>query len=100
MTILTSATLVMELLWYHKGFGWMNDALHFFLEASLRKHEMEGKFTGSFYFSRRDNNRCSLPKDMCNNGQLPAGIGRSKCKLLWKTDESHVVSKVQTLGWS
>mmetsp|Transcript_3961 Transcript_3961/g.9072 ORF Transcript_3961/g.9072 Transcript_3961/m.9072 type:complete len:430 (+) Transcript_3961:107-1396(+) len=50
MTILTSATLVMELLRYRKGFGWMNDALHFVLGNQLRKHEMEGKFTGSFYY--------------------------------------------------
>lgn len=50
MAVLTSATLVMELLRYKKGFGWMNDALHFVLGSSLRKHEMEGKFTGSFYF--------------------------------------------------
>lgn len=50
MTILTSATLVMELLRYRPGFGWMNDALHAILGGSLRKHEMEGKFTGSFYF--------------------------------------------------
>lgn len=28
----------------------MNDALHFVLGSSLRKHEMDGKFTGSFYF--------------------------------------------------
>lgn len=50
MAILSSATLLMELLRYRKGFGWMNDALHFVLGGSLRKHEMEGKFTGSFYF--------------------------------------------------
>jgi dolichol kinase len=50
MTALTSATLLMELLRYQPGFGWMNDALHWFLGSSLRKHEMEGKFTGSFYF--------------------------------------------------
>jgi len=50
MTVLTSATLLMELLRYRKGFGWMNDALHFVLGGSLRKHEMEGKFTGSFYY--------------------------------------------------
>merc|ERR1712157_612997 len=35
---------------YRKGFGWMNDVLHFILGGSLRKHEMEGKFTGSFYY--------------------------------------------------
>jgi len=28
----------------------MNVALHFFLGGALRKHEMEGKFTGSFYY--------------------------------------------------
>ena len=50
MTLLTSATLLMELLRYRPGFGWMNDALHAILGGSLRKHEMEGKFTGSFYF--------------------------------------------------
>jgi len=50
MSWLTSATLLMELLRYRKGFGWMNDALHFVLGGSLRKHEMEGKFTGSFYY--------------------------------------------------
>ncbi|KAL3789209.1 hypothetical protein HJC23_002794 [Cyclotella cryptica] len=50
MGILTSATLLMELLRYNKGFGWMNRALHFFLGGALRKHEMEGKFTGSFYY--------------------------------------------------
>jgi dolichol kinase len=50
MTILTSATLLMELLRYRKGFGWMNEILHFVLGSSLRKHEMDGKFTGSFYY--------------------------------------------------
>lgn len=50
MTILTSATLLMELLRYQKGFRWMNSVLHFFLGGALRKHEMEGKFTGSFYY--------------------------------------------------
>ncbi|KAL7472726.1 hypothetical protein ACHAXS_014040 [Conticribra weissflogii] len=50
MAILTSATLLMELLRYRKWFGWMNSALHFVLGGALRKHEMEGKFTGSFYY--------------------------------------------------
>lgn len=50
MTALTTATLVMELLRYRRGFRWMNDVLHFFLGKALRKHEMEGKFTGSFYY--------------------------------------------------
>eukprot|EP00980_Cylindrotheca_fusiformis_P008095 scaffold1722_cov120-Cylindrotheca_fusiformis.AAC.25 len=50
MTALTSICLTVELLRYRKGFGWMNEALHFFLGSSLRKHEMDGKFTGSFYY--------------------------------------------------
>ena len=40
----------MEVLRYRKGFGWMNDLLHWCLGGTLRKHEMEGKFTGSFYY--------------------------------------------------
>lgn len=40
MAILSSATLVMELLRYKPGFGWMNDGLHFVLGKALRKHEM------------------------------------------------------------
>lgn len=50
MAVLSAATLLMELLRYKKGFNWMNTALHATLGSSLRKHEMEGKFTGSFYF--------------------------------------------------
>jgi dolichol kinase len=50
MAILSGATLLMELLRYRPEFHWMNDALHTVLGSSLRKHEMEGKFTGSFYF--------------------------------------------------
>jgi len=50
MALLTASTLVMELLRYRRGFRWMNVALHFFLGGALRKHEMEGKFTGSFYY--------------------------------------------------
>ena len=40
----------MECIHYRKGFGWMNDMLNFCLGSVLRKHEMEGKFTGSFYY--------------------------------------------------
>ena len=47
---ITAFSLTVELLRYRKGFGWMNSALHFFLGGALRKHEMEGKFTGSFYY--------------------------------------------------
>jgi len=50
MTYVTSVTLLMEMARYRKGFGWINDTLHFILGKSLRKHEMEGKFTGSFYY--------------------------------------------------
>lgn len=50
MALITVTSLVVELLRYRKGFGWMNDALHFVLGSSLRKHEMEGKYTGSFYY--------------------------------------------------
>jgi len=50
MTKITSATLVMELLRYRKGFGFVNKILIAVLGGSLRKHEMEGKFTGAFYY--------------------------------------------------
>lgn len=50
MTLLTTGTLAMECLRYREGFGWMNDILSFVLGGTLRKHEMEGKFTGSLYY--------------------------------------------------
>jgi len=50
MCFVTGFSLLVELLRYRKGFGWMNSVLHFFLGGALRKHEMEGKFTGSFYY--------------------------------------------------
>lgn len=50
MTRVTTGTLIMELLRYKKHFLWMNDVLHFILGGTMRKHEMEGKFTGSFYY--------------------------------------------------
>jgi len=50
MIALTTSTLAMECLRYRQGFGWINKVLHFFLGGTLRKHEMEGKFTGSFYY--------------------------------------------------
>jgi dolichol kinase len=50
MAILTSSTLLMELLRYRRGFHWMNVTLHYILGGALRKHEMEGMFTGSFYY--------------------------------------------------
>jgi dolichol kinase len=50
MAVLSTATLIMELLRYRPRFAWMNDWLHSCLGSSLRNHEMTGKFTGSFYF--------------------------------------------------
>jgi len=50
MTFVTTATLAMELVRYKRGFKWINDTLNFVLGSTLRKHEMEGKFTGSFYY--------------------------------------------------
>ena len=50
MTVLSTGTLLMELLRYNPRFHFLNDILHGILGSSLRKHEMEGKFTGSFYF--------------------------------------------------
>ena len=50
MTALTSATLAMELLRYKKRFAWMNDLFFFFFGGTLRKQEMDGKMSGSFYY--------------------------------------------------
>jgi len=50
MTVLTTGSLVMELLRYRKGFGWMNDILHFCFGSCLRKSEMDGRFTGNVYY--------------------------------------------------
>lgn len=50
MATLTLSTLLMECLRYRKRFEWMNHTLNFILGGTLRKHEMEGKFTGSFYY--------------------------------------------------
>ena len=50
MALVTSVTLLIELLRYRKGFHWMNEMMHLILGNSLRKHEMDGKFTGSFYY--------------------------------------------------
>jgi dolichol kinase len=50
MCFVSTCTLVMELLRYKPGFHWINQVLFFFLGDSLRKHEMDGKFTGSLYY--------------------------------------------------
>jgi dolichol kinase len=50
MIILTTGTLGLELLRYRKGFEWMNEGLHKILGHALRKSEMDGRFTGSFYY--------------------------------------------------
>ena len=46
----TGFSLTVELLRYRKGFEWMNDLMHFVLGSTLRRNEMDGKFTGSFYY--------------------------------------------------
>ena len=50
MSVLCTVVLTGELLRYRKGFGFLNDFLHLWLGDSLRKQEMEGKFTGGFYY--------------------------------------------------
>lgn len=50
MTVVTTGSLVLELLRYRKGFEWMNEGLHKILGHALRKNEMDGRFTGSFYY--------------------------------------------------
>lgn len=50
MAIVTTGTLILELLRYRDGFEWMNDGLHKVLGHALRKNEMDGRFTGSFYY--------------------------------------------------
>eukprot|EP00533_Pseudo-nitzschia_delicatissima_P007083 CAMPEP_0116103110 /NCGR_PEP_ID=MMETSP0327-20121206/13710_1 /TAXON_ID=44447 /ORGANISM="Pseudo-nitzschia delicatissima, Strain B596" /LENGTH=402 /DNA_ID=CAMNT_0003595199 /DNA_START=59 /DNA_END=1267 /DNA_ORIENTATION=- len=50
MMVISGTSLTVELLRYRKGFEWMNNLMHFVLGKSLRKNEMDGKFTGSFYY--------------------------------------------------
>mmetsp|Transcript_43224 Transcript_43224/g.84913 ORF Transcript_43224/g.84913 Transcript_43224/m.84913 type:complete len:396 (+) Transcript_43224:143-1330(+) len=50
MGIVTFLTLLIEVFRYRRGFGWMNDVLHWICGGILRKHEMNGKFTGAFYY--------------------------------------------------
>lgn len=50
MYAINSCSVIVESCRYRKGFGWMNKAMHAVLGSSLRKHEMEGKFTGSLYY--------------------------------------------------
>mmetsp|Transcript_9563 Transcript_9563/g.27269 ORF Transcript_9563/g.27269 Transcript_9563/m.27269 type:complete len:287 (-) Transcript_9563:198-1058(-) len=97
MTILTSATLIMELLRYRKGFGWMNSILHFILGSSLRKHEMDGKFTGSFYYFLGVTTTAALyPKSCATLGILQLAIadptasyfGRKTRHIYWSRIEN------------
>jgi len=46
----SSLALVIELLRYRKEFQWLNDIVFYIAGKGLRKHEMEGKFSGIFYF--------------------------------------------------
>lgn len=50
MYSINACSIIVETCRYKKGFGWMNKAMHAVLGSSLRKHEMEGKFTGSLYY--------------------------------------------------
>lgn len=50
MYTINAGSIFVESFRYRKGFGWMNKAMHAVLGSSLRKHEMEGKFTGSLYY--------------------------------------------------
>jgi len=96
MAILSSATLLMELLRYREGFGWMNHALHFVLGKALRKHEMDGKFTGSFYFFLGVTTTAALfPKDCATMGILQLALadpsasyfGRATRHIYWSRIE-------------
>jgi dolichol kinase len=50
MLFTSSLVLALELLRYRKGFHWINEIIFSIVGKGLRKHEMEGKFTGTFYF--------------------------------------------------
>jgi len=50
MLIVNTGNILVEVLRYKKGFGWMNKTIHLCLGSSIRKHEMEGKFLGSLYY--------------------------------------------------
>lgn len=50
MCFISTGTLLMETFRYRKGFEFLNKILHGILGSTLRKHEMEGKFTGSLYY--------------------------------------------------
>jgi dolichol kinase len=50
MAIVTTGSLILELLRYREGYEWMNDAIHKVLGHALRKNEMDGRFTGSSYY--------------------------------------------------
>ncbi len=50
MMLISGTSLTVELLRYRKGFEWMNNLMHSILGKALRKNEMDGKFTGSFYY--------------------------------------------------
>lgn len=50
MASLTSFTLFMELMRYRDGYQWINTSFYYLFGKSLRKSEMDGKFTGSLYY--------------------------------------------------
>lgn len=50
MTLFSVSVLTLELLRYKKGFEAINERFYAIAGKVFRKHEMDGKFTGSFYF--------------------------------------------------
>lgn len=50
MMAMTGMSLTFELLRYREGYEWMNRVIHWALGKALRKSEMDGKLTGSFYY--------------------------------------------------
>lgn len=47
---ISGVTLVIELLRYKPEYQWMNELSYSLVGSSIRKHEMEGNFTGILYF--------------------------------------------------
>jgi len=50
MVTISGMSLAVELLRYRKGYEWLNKLMYTILGKALRKNEMDGKFTGSFYY--------------------------------------------------
>lgn len=50
MYCVNTAAVFVETFRYRKGFEYLNDLMLAILGSAVRKHEMEGKFTGSLYY--------------------------------------------------